>query len=94
MASASEVKKLRRGLPFSPSFARAIPRMIAKNTKPKMFDPFDHSPGKVQMSFSQNQGWSSRQKGEQREQPLKAQVEGSPGSLKGFPLSFWKPSDG
>ena len=49
MASASEVKKLRRGLPFSPSLARATPRMIAKKTKPRMFDPFDHSPEVFQM---------------------------------------------
>ena len=61
MASAREVKKFRRGLPFSPSLARAIPRMIAKNTKPKMFDPFDHSPDKVQMILEEfkNSGGSN-----------------------------------
>ena len=79
MASAREVKKFRRGLPLSPSLARAIPRMIAKNTKPKMFDPFDHSPEKVQIIL-ENCCW---------DQPLKAQVLGSIGSLKGFPVSFW-----
>ena len=44
MASAKLEKKYRRGFPFSPILARAIPRIIAKKTSPRMFEPPVHSP--------------------------------------------------
>ena len=47
IASAMQVKKSRRGFPFSPSLASAMPSMIAKKTNPRILDPFVHSPNIV-----------------------------------------------
>ena len=44
IASAMQVKKLSRGLPFSPNVASAMPRMMAKTTNPRIFEPLVHSP--------------------------------------------------
>ena len=45
--SLRQEKKSNRGLAFSPMLARAMPKKMAKVTRPKMFDPFVHSPNKT-----------------------------------------------
>ena len=52
IASAKLEKNSSKGLPFSPIVAKEIPRMIAKNTNPKMLDPSVHSPLNFQVRVS------------------------------------------
>ena len=44
IASEREVKKSRRGLPFSSSLARETPNTIANMIRPRMLGPLVHSP--------------------------------------------------
>ena len=52
MASARLEKKASKGLPFSPIVAKEIPRIIAKNTRPRMLEPPVHSPLNFQVRLS------------------------------------------
>ena len=52
IASARLEKNSSSGFPFSPIVAKDIPRIIAKKTRPRMFEPSVHSPLNFQVSGS------------------------------------------